>query len=103
MEIQITGRNHLEVTPPIRDHVIERFGKLSKHFKNITNIHVTLSVEKKFQHNAEAHIDLSQGNIFAKATSEDMYETIDKLFHKVDRQVLKHKEEMKDHKGEGIQ
>ncbi len=101
MEIQITGLNHLEVTPAIKQHVNERFQKLTRHFNNITNIHVTLSVGKKYQHTAEAHVDLSLGNIFAKATSEDLYASIDLLIDKVDRQVIKHKEELKDHKGGG--
>jgi len=97
MEIQITGRN-LDITPAIRDHIHDKFGKLKTHFQNITKIHVTLNVGKKFQHDAEAHIDLSHGNIFAKTSSEDMYASINLLVDKIDRQVVKHKEGLKDHK-----
>lgn len=103
MEIQITGRNDrngnkLEVTPAIRQFIQEKFGKLTAHFKNITNIHVILNISQGFQHEAEAHVDLSKGNLVATATSKDMYESIDLLVHKIDRQIVKHKEELKDHK-----
>ena len=97
MEIQITGRN-LDITPAIRDHIHEKFGKLTSHFQNITNVHVTLHVAKKFQHDAEALVDLSHGNIFAKSSSQDMYSTIDSLIDKIDRQVVEHKEKLKNHK-----
>ncbi len=97
MEIQITGRN-LEITPSIRDHIHKKFGKLTSHFQNITNIHVTLHVAQKFQHEAEALVDLSHVNIFANTSSEDMYASIDTLIDKIDRQVVEHKEKLKNHK-----
>ena len=97
MDIQITGRN-LEITTPIRNLINEKFGKLTNHFKNITNVHVILKVSKKFQHDAEVHVDLSHGNLFAKTRSEDMYTSINLLVDKIDRQVVKHKEAFKDHK-----
>lgn len=97
MEIQITGRN-VEITEAIRKYIHAKFGKLPTYFQNITNIHVILNIGKKFQHDAEAHIDLSHGNIFAKSTSKDLYSSIDLLIDKIDKQVVKHKEELKNHK-----
>jgi len=102
MEIQITGRNNFEITPPIRQHVIKQFEKVKKHFNNITNIHVILMVLSKYQHKAEAHVDLPLGNLFAEETSEDMYASIDLVSKKIERQVVRHKEELKNHKGEGL-
>ena len=95
MNIDITG-HHIEVTDSLRAYVNEKFERLERHFDNVTNVHVILNVQKKEQ-KAEATIHVSGANLFADATSEDMYAAIDSLTDKLDRQVLKHKEKMTDH------
>jgi putative sigma-54 modulation protein len=40
---------------------------------------------------------MSGNDIFADAVEEDMYAAIDALVDKLDRQVKKHKEKLKDH------
>ncbi len=68
----------------------------------MTNIHVILEVEKERQ-KAEATIHVSRGNIYADSEDENMYAAIDSLTDKLDRQVKKHKEKLKDHhRGEGL-
>lgn len=96
MEIQIIGHN-LEITPPLKDHANKKIERLKKYFNQIISIHVTLSVvkvNKKIEHQAKAHILLSKGEVFGESTTEDMYASIDTLIDKVDRQIIKHKEEM---------
>lgn len=96
MQINITG-HHLEITPALRDYVNQKFEKIHTRFSNITTIHVTLSVDKKFQQKAEAQINLARGELFAKSESENMYAAIDLLIDKLDRQVIKHKEKLNHH------
>jgi putative sigma-54 modulation protein len=62
----------------------------------VTNIHVVLSVEKLRQ-KAEATVHVSGATLFANAENEDMYAAIDALTDKLDRQIKKHKEKIKDH------
>ncbi len=95
MNIDITG-HHIEVTDSLRAYVNEKFERLERHFDNVTKTHVILTVEKKVQ-KAEASIHVSGGNLFADATSDDMYAAIDSLTDKLDRQVIKHKEKLTDH------
>lgn len=90
MQISISG-HHIEVTEAMRSYVLEKFEKLERHFEHITNIHVILEVEKNRQ-TAEATVHIKGGDIFADATSEDLYAAIDMLIDKLDRQILKHKE-----------
>ena len=99
MQLNLTG-HHMDITPAIRSFVDEKFERLERHFENITNIHVILTVEKGRQ-KAEATIHVNRGNIFAEAESEDMYAAIDKLIDKLDRQVIKHKEKLSNHKSGG--
>lgn len=99
MQINITG-NHIDVTDPIKDYVHSKFQKIERHFQMINNVHVILSVDKKFQQKAEATLHVPQAEIQASSESEDLYAAIDLLIDKLDRQVLKHKEKMKKHNGE---
>ncbi len=96
MQINITG-HHVELTDALNDYVRTKFDKLERHFDNITNTQVTLSVEKQRQQ-AEADIHLAGGQIFATHEHDDMYAAIDGLVDKLDRQIIKHKEKMKAHK-----
>ena len=93
MQINLTG-HHIDITAPLRDYVNQKFDRLERHFDNMTNAHVVLTIEK-LQHIAEAKINLSGGEIFATAQHEDMYAAIDALVDKLDRQVIKHKEKLK--------
>lgn len=92
MQINISGR-HLEVTPALRDYVHTRVERLERHFDGITNVQVTLTVEKQRQ-SAEAILHITGGEVHANAEHEDMYAAIDQLSDRLDRQLLKHKEKL---------
>jgi putative sigma-54 modulation protein len=96
MQINITG-HHVELTDALHEYVHSKFEKLERHFDNITNVQVTLSVEKLRQQ-AEADVHLAGGKLFATHEHEDMYAAIDGLTDKLDRQIIKHKEKTKNHK-----
>lgn len=90
MQLNISG-HHVELTDALKDYVSTKLSKLERHFDHISNVQVTLHVEKTRQ-TAEAVIHISGGELHAKAENEDMYAAIDQLTDKLDRQVLKHKE-----------
>jgi putative sigma-54 modulation protein len=98
MKLSITTKN-FELTPPIKSHLEHALAPLKKHFHPLpTPVHVTLTIEKKFQQIAKGYIHLPRHkDIEASATSKDMYASIDLLAKKLDEQALKHKEEMKQH------
>ncbi|MFT5709957.1 MAG: putative sigma-54 modulation protein [Halioglobus sp.] len=95
MQLNVSG-HHVEVTAPMREYVDSKFERLQRHFDQITNIEVTLIVEKLTQ-KAEATLHISGADIFAAADSEDMYAAIDALADKLDRQLIKHKEKSRGH------
>ncbi|AKH68858.1 ribosomal subunit interface protein [Spongiibacter sp. IMCC21906] len=90
MQITVSG-HHVDVTPALRDYVNNKLSKLQRHFDNITNSDVTLSVEKLIQ-KAEATVHVAGADLFATSESQDMYAAIDSLTDKLDRQLIKHKE-----------
>ncbi len=95
MQIKLTG-HHVDLTKGLRDCVATKMERIERHFDHVTDMHVILTVEKLRQ-KAEATINVSGGQLFAEAVHEDMYAAIDQLADRLDRQVKKHKEKMKDH------
>ena len=90
MNLNLTGR-HLEITPAIREHVVSKLDKVKRHFDNVIDVNVILSVDK-LQQKAEASLHLSGKTVIAEAVNENLYAAIDALIESLDRQVLKHKE-----------
>jgi putative sigma-54 modulation protein len=90
MNINLTGR-HLEITPAIREHVTTKLGKVKRHFDNVIDINVVLSVDKLKQ-KAEATVHLSGKTVFAETDDSNLYVAIDNLIDSLDRQILKHKD-----------
>ena len=100
MQIEITG-HHVDLTSALRSYIESKIERLERHFDQMTNIHVVLTVEKERQ-KAEATIHVSHNKLFADSQHEDMYAAIDALVDKLDRQLKKHKEKLTDHhKNEG--
>ena len=96
MQIQVSGQQ-IDVTPALRDYATGKIGRIARHFENTIAASVVLGVEK-LKHRAEATIKVSQRTIHAEADGVDMYAAIDVLSDKLDGQVRKHKEKIKDHR-----
>mgnify|MGYP000259025879 FL=1 len=96
MQINISG-HHVEVTQALKDYVHTKVEKLERHFDNITNVQVTLTVEKQTQ-KAEATIHAAGADLHANADDDNMYAAIDGMTDKLDRQLLKHKEKTMNHR-----
>ena len=90
MQVNISG-HQLDVTDALRDYIGEKLSRLERHFDRITNVQVTMEVEKLKQ-KIEATLHIAGGEVVANAEHEDMYAAIDLLADKLDRQLIKHKE-----------
>ena len=96
MQVSITG-HHVDVTDSLKAHVEEKFSKLKRHFDNVMDVHVILTVEK-LEQKAEATVQISGATLFAEDTQDDMYAAIDNMVDKLDRQIVKHKEKNQNHR-----
>lgn len=99
MNLKLTG-NHVEITDAMRDYVISKMSKITRHFDHVIDVSIILSIEKLKQ-KAEANIHVRGKDIFVETDSEDMYASIDNLVDKLDRQVLKHKEKSLERRNQG--
>lgn len=95
MQINLTG-HHLEVTPAIKTYVETKLERMERHFDHVTTVHVVLAVEKQ-RRRAEATINVAGGRLYADVEHDDLYAAIDVLIDKLDRQLIRHKEQLTDH------
>ncbi len=95
MQMIITG-HHVEVSPALRAYVTEKMQRLSRHFDHVISIDVILNVEKHDQI-AEATVNAGGRTLFATDKALDMYAAIDGLIDKLDRQIRRLKQKLRDH------
>ena len=92
MRYTITGRN-IDVTPGLREAVIEKIGKLERYFNQDTEAIITLSVTKDRQ-KIEVTIPVKGHIIRAEEQSTDMYVSIDLVEEVIERQLRKYKNKL---------
>ena len=96
MKFIIIGRN-IDVTPGLTSAVEDKLGKLDKYFKEDTEVHVALSVEKERQ-KIEVTIPVKGSIIRSEQVSNDMYVSIDLVEEIIERQLKKYKNKLVDKK-----
>ena len=90
MDIRIVGSG-FDVTEAMKNHVLGKLERISRHADNIIRTNVTLSVEK-LNHKAEATVHMAGKDVHVEAIESDIYAAVDVLMDKLDRAILKHKE-----------
>ena len=100
MNLTISG-HHLEVTPSLREYVMTKLERVTRHFDQVVDVTVLLSIEKlkekERRQKAEVTLHVKGKDIFVEQAHEDLYAAIDQLMNKLDRQVVKHKDKVQDH------
>ena len=96
MKIDITGRQ-TDVSPALRQFAEEKLQKLRKLLDDPIEAHVVLSIMK---HRHIAEIQIKSRSVVLSGTEEtsDLYASIGEVVDKLERQALKHKEKIHDHK-----
>src|SRR6516165_1516146 len=102
MQLSTTFR-HMDASQAVREYAAEKLEKIRKYFnKDPIAAHAVFSVERGFNHVADINITLPNGILInAKETTEDMYSSIDLAAARIERQVRKWKEKIRDHKPHG--
>jgi putative sigma-54 modulation protein len=100
MNLTISG-HHLEVTPALREYVLTKLDRVTRHFDQVVDVNVLLTVEKQKEkerrQRAEVTLHVKGRDIFVESANEDLYAAIDQLMDKLDRQVVRHKDKLQDH------
>ncbi len=100
MNLTISG-HHLEVTPALRSYVTSKLDRITRHFDQLVDVKVLLTVEKlkekQLRQRAECAIHVKGGDMFAESAHEDLYAAVDELVDKLNRQVGRHKDRLQSH------
>jgi putative sigma-54 modulation protein len=96
MEITVTFR-HMEPTDALRNYAIEKVTKLTRYVDKMTEANVILSLEKH-RHIAEVTINANRITINGRDETNDMHSAIDLVMDKIERQVKKYKDKIRNHK-----
>lgn len=100
MNLTISG-HHLELTPSLKEYVLTKLGRITRHFDQVVDVNVLLSVEKmkekERRQKAEVTLHVKGKDIFVENSHEDLYAAIDQVMDMLDRQVCRHKSRLQDH------
>ena len=100
MNLTISG-HHLEVTPALRSYVTSKLERITRHFDQVVDIKVLLTVEKQKEkekrQRAECSLRVKGNDLFVDSTHFDLYAAVDDLMDKLDRVVVRHKDKLQDH------
>ena len=95
MKFEYTGR-HIDVTPALRNHVEEHFGKLNHLFDGDgASAHVIIEVEKN-RNRSEIIVNWRREVLTANTTNSDMYQSLTQTITKIGKQALKLKNKITD-------
>lgn len=87
---------HMGASDALKVFTEEKSQKLAKYFRGKISVTWTFSVEKQGRI-AHCHLVGNHMDYFGEATSEDFHVAIDQVIDKIEKQLRKHKEIVKDH------
>ncbi len=96
MQTSVTFKN-LDPSDRLKSYVSDKLDRFDKYLYNPAEANVVLSVEK-FRHIAEINIIGDRLNIVGKEETEDMYAAIDMVLDKLEKQIKKNKQKIRDHR-----
>ncbi len=99
MNIKVTAR-HFNASDALQQSVQEAAENLQKFYPNITGINVILDAEKKNLRRAEFIVNILHQTISAEAEEENMGKALDVALERIERQLKKENEKLKDHKAQ---
>lgn len=102
MKIKIAERHtHADSSDALRSYVVGKTEGLERFFDRIISVDVVLLVEKERQI-ADFHAHLVNKKVItAREESTDMYGSIDKAIERLQRQLVKFKDQLNEFKGRG--
>jgi putative sigma-54 modulation protein len=97
MEIQITSRHHNKVSPSLHDSIVADLNRLEKFSEKITTCHVIIGSEN-LSETVEITMHAFGHTVVGMAKAENVGKALDEALDKIERQLKKISEKIKDHK-----
>ena len=96
MQTSVTFKN-LDPSEHLKSYVMDKLDRFDRLLDNPAEANVVLSVEK-FRHIAEININGDRLNINGKEEINDMYSAIDMVMDKLEKQIKKSKQKIREHR-----
>lgn len=97
MQFAVTFR-HMDGTESLKQYARDRLEKIRKYFPDPIACNVVMSSER-FHHRVDVNVQLHNGfKVAGTETTEDMYSSIDLVADKIERQVRRYKDRLREHK-----
>ncbi len=96
MQINVAFR-HTETSDTLRKYAEEKVSRIKKYLEEPIEANVVLQVEK-FRHIADVTVESNGLRINAREETEDMYAAIDMVVDKLEGQIKKYKEKLRNRK-----
>jgi putative sigma-54 modulation protein len=100
MNVIVSGKS-LKVTEALRAHAEEKIEAIQRYFDHIIEADVTLSIDRKKEDAENARCDVTvwaNGTILKSSEHKDeMYAAINGAVHKIERQLKKYKQKIREH------
>jgi len=96
MQLSVTFKN-IDPSDHLKSYLQEKLDRLDKILDNPAEANVVLSVQKH-RHTAEVNVNGDRLNIIGKEETNDMYSAIDMVADKLEKQIKKGKEKIRDHR-----
>jgi putative sigma-54 modulation protein len=94
MQTSVTFKN-LDPSDHLKSYICDKLDRFDKYLYNPAEANVVLAVEK-FRHIAEVNIIGDRLSINGKEETEDMYSAIDMVLDKLEKQIKKNKQKVRD-------
>jgi putative sigma-54 modulation protein len=96
MQLSVTFKN-IEPSDHLKTYLQEKLDRLDKLLDNPAEANVALSVQKH-RHIAEVNVSADRLTIIGKEETTDMYSAIDMVADKLEKQIKKGKQKIRDHR-----
>ena len=95
MVLNLSFKN-IDSSPALKTYTTEKSEKLKKYFHGQIHVTWTFSIESQ-DRIAHCHLVGNHMDYFGEAAAQDLYASVDLAIDKIERQLRKHKEIVKDH------
>jgi putative sigma-54 modulation protein len=100
MQVSVTFR-HMDATDALRHYAEDRMARIKKYFPDPIACHVVMSTERH-THRVDVNLQLHNGlQVAGSEATDNMYSAIDLVVAKIERQVKRYKDKLRDHKLRG--
>jgi len=99
MRLTVTARSRLD--PALRTYAVEKLAKLERHDGSIHEARAVLEEDERRvpRASAEIFVHLRHEQLIARCDGSTIQEAVDRVVDKIDRQIVRRKERVKEHKG----